>query len=398
MIPSGFKNEIRAELTRILDFWMTNMVDKDFGGYHGEMDGQHRIVPKRSKGAVLNARILWSFSAACRFTKETVYRQHAARAYDYFIHHFIDRVSGGVYWSLDHTGASLDRRKQVYAIAFAIYALAEYYNVSGDRTAMEEAVALFQAVERYAGDKMYGGYLEAFSERWEKLDDVRLSTKDQNEVKSMNTNLHVLEAYTNLYRVWPDKTLLAALKALIRVYLEKIFDPSSGHQHLFFDEAWTVRSSKYSYGHDIEASWLLHEAAVITGDQSLLSAVIPVSLRMAEAAKEGLDCDYGLMNEVDLLNHSLDSDKHWWQQAEAMVGFMNAFQITHDRHYLDMMVNIWGFIRDTMVDKEHGEWFWRVDRSGTVADREVKAGFWKCPYHNTRACIELLQRLEKENL
>jgi mannobiose 2-epimerase len=390
-----FLPEIRHELANILDFWMTRMVDHEQGGFYGEIDGRNRTHKKREKGSVLNARILWTFSAAYHFTSDKNYLSQADRAFHYFVDHFIDKEYGGVYWSLDYLGNALNRRKQLYAIAFAIYGLTEYHRSTGNPGALEWAIQLFNAVESWGKDEIHGGYIEAFSEKWETLDDVRLSEKDQNDRKSMNTHLHILEAYTNLYRAWPDPVLLRSLKTLVNIYQEKIIDSSSGHQNLFFDENWEVTSSRYSYGHDIEASWLLWETAEIMGDKQVMSQLLPVCLRLADVAMEGLDTDFGLMNEIDAVTNHSDSDKHWWPQAEAMVGFLNAYQLSGEKHYLDLMMRSWEFIKKYLIDTVHGEWYWRVNRNGQVMTHDVKAGFWKCPYHNTRACMEILRRLNQ---
>ena len=391
--PSGFINELREELGRIMDFWSTRMRDHSRGGFYGEMGGNNRLKKDAPRGLILNARILWTCSSVSIFTGNEKYRKTAMEAFEYFMQHFIDRKNGGVFWSVSPEGNPLNRRKQIYAVAFAIYALAEFHKLSRDQTALKSAIDLYRLIERYAFDKIHGGYLEAFSETWEYLEDVRLSEKETNDRKTMNTHLHILEAYTNLCRVWPDTGLLKQLKNLVMVFRDRIIDPVSFHQRLFFKEDWTVTSRKISYGHDIEASWLLHEAAVTAGNQELLASIVPVSTGMAEATLEGMDSGYGLMNEYDPAGGHLDSDRHWWVQAEAMVGFVNAFQLTGKKEFLDLASGIWGYVKKYILDKEQGEWFWRVTREGQTVYDEVKAGFWKCPYHNSRMCMEVIRRM-----
>jgi mannobiose 2-epimerase len=246
---------------------------------------------------------------------------------------------------------------------------------------------LFELIEQYSFDPVYNGYLEAFDRDWRLLEDLRLSEKDANEKKTMNTHLHVLEAYTNLYRCWPDDKLRKQLRNLIIVFRDKIIN-NDLHFRLFFDEQWNSKSNEISYGHDIEGSWLLYEAAEVLDDHDLLKEIKHLSVAMVDVAiRQGLDDDGGLMNEAH------DADKHWWPQAEALVGLVNAWQLTSRSEYLDLTSQVWSFIKTRMIDRKHGEWYWRVDRDGNVNFSEDKAGPWKCPYHNGRAMLELLRRL-----
>lgn len=378
--------ELAAELRdNILHYWTTRMVDEVRGGFFGRRDGHDKLEEDADKGVILNTRILWTFSHAARlFSAE--YRPFADRAYAYLERYFIDREHGGVYWMVDSEGNPVNTKKQIYAQAFAIYAFSEYYMLSNEAAAREQAIALFNLIERYSFDKAYNGYLEAFDESWLILDDLRLSEKDANEKKTMNTHLHILEAYTNLYRCWPDPELKKQIVNLVEVFLERII--KGKHFGLFFDEKWNVRGDVVSYGHDIEGSWLLYEAAEVVHNEKLLSRVRQVSLDMVDAVTgEGIDSNGAVMNE----NH--DPDIHWWPQAEALVGFFNAYQLTGRNEYLESMQRVWNFIKAKMIDRVNGEWYWRVDPSGNVCFDEDKAGPWKCPYHNSRALLELLKRL-----
>jgi len=319
----------------------------------------------------------------------------AQRAFDYLIEHFWDKENGGVVWSVDHLGHHLNARKQTYALAFAIYAMSEYYSATGDANALAKTKTIFELMEQHCVEREHGGYLEALDEKWQIIDDVRLSEKDANEKKSMNTHLHVLEAYTNLARVWPEARVRDALRALIQIFLEHIIAVQHGHFNLFFDERWQVRSAIVSYGHDIEGSWLLEEAAQVYGDADLLKEVRGCSMRLVEAALEGLDADGGLMNEKNLTSGHLDTDKHWWQQAEALVGLLQAFESTHHEKYFELYLNVWNFIKGRIVDFVNGEWYWKVNREGVPYPDDEKIGFWKCPYHNSRACLEMMARLPR---
>ena len=184
----------------ILHFWQTKMVDRENGGFYGRIDAQGVLHPKAEKGAILNARILWSFSAAYRVLGLPEYLEMATYAKDYFLEHFIDKEYGGVYWSVDYKGRPLNTRKQFYAIGFALYGLSEYARATGDREALDYAIALYECIEDHAFDKEYNGYIEAKTREWQPIADMRLSELDANFPKSQNTHLHIIEPYTNLYR------------------------------------------------------------------------------------------------------------------------------------------------------------------------------------------------------
>lgn len=375
----------------ILSFWIEKMVDNENGGFYGRMDGRNEIHPDAPKGIIMNTRILWAFSCAHRHFPKWEYKEMADRAFDFLRTHFLDQDKGGVYWTLDAKGQVRDSKKQVYAQAFMIYALAEYHLAFGrEHEALDLAKSIYRLTEKHSFDQANNGYLEAFDRDWYLLEDLRLSDKDANEAKTMNTHLHVLEAYTNLYRIWKDDGLAAQLRNLIRLFLER-FIGADGHLHLFFDEEWHLKSSIQSYGHDIEAGWLIYEAAEVLGESELLEKTEKVAIQLTDAALEGMDTDGALMNEggADGIE---DTDKHWWPQAEALVGLVNAFQISKDSRYLESARGTWVFIQQKMIDSS-GEWHWMVSRQGEVNLIEDKAGSWKGPYHNSRAMIELIQRL-----
>ena len=373
-------------LASILDFWMERTPDPE-GGFIGRMDADNKIVPGAPKGAVLNARILWTFSAAFRANNGEAYRQMADRAYHYFRDHFVDPVHGGVFWSVDAEGRPLDTKKQIYAIAFAIYGLSEYYAATGHPTALETAIRLYRDIEQRSFDERRGGYLEAFSRDWGRAGDMRLSAKDANEAKTMNTHLHILEAYTNLYRVWKDPYLERQLRALVQVFRRHIIDPVSYHLILFFDEDWNPRSKTISFGHDIEASWLLCEAAVVLGLD-----VNTEAMQIAVAAREGLAVDGSMYNEYD--DGHWNRERHWWVQAEAMVGFVNAWQISGEPAYFEDFERTWTYIDRFVIDHLGGEWRWGLKEDNTPMPGEDKVGMWKGPYHNGRALMELIRRLD----
>jgi len=392
-ILSQLKAEAVRELTEfILPYWINKMPDEKNGGFFGRVDGEDHVVEDASKGAILNARILWSFSAAYAELKDPEYLKMATRAKDYIMSHFLDEENGGIYWCLTAKGEPLDTKKQIYAQAFLIYALSQYYIITGDEACRIQAVELFRLIEKYSFDNSLNGYLEAYDKKWNLLEDLRLSDKDANEKKTMNTHLHVLEAYTNLYRIWPDEHLGKQLRNMILVFIEKIVDGMSGHLNLFFDETWKCKSTMVSYGHDIEASWLLYEAAIVLNDDDVLEKVAPVSVKMAKAAEAGLRSDGSMVYESDEVNGHHDFGRHWWVQSETVLGYLNAWELTGEQEYLDYALRSFSYTQNHLVDRKNGEWHWSIREDGTVNTIDDKAGFWKCPYHNTRMCLEIMKR------
>jgi mannobiose 2-epimerase len=341
---------------------------------------------------VLNARILWTFAAAHHHDQWAGHLVMARRAYDYFTAHFLDKEYGGMYWTVDYLGRPLDTKKQIYALAFGIYGLAEYYRASGEPAALAHAQQLFAAIEAHSYDAARGGYLEALGRDWQPLADLRLSAKDANAQKTMNTHLHVLEAYATLYRVWPDAHLRQQLRALLLDFADHLIDPQTHHLTLFFDESWRPQSTAISYGHDVEAAWLLLEAAEALGEPDLVARFRQVAVQLAAAAAEGLAPDGSLLYERHP-GAPPDADRHWWVQAEAVVGFYNAYQVSGDETFRTRSADAWHFIRQHLLDRAHGEWFWGVRPDYSVMPAEDKVGLWKCPYHNSRACFEMLRRL-----
>ena len=392
-----YKTELESELERILHYWITYAIDKDQGGFYGRIDNDNTVYPKAPKGSVLNSRILWTFSSAYNFTGNKQYLEVADRAFNYFIHHFIDKEYGGVFWTVDNTGHPLDTKKQIYALAFALYGISEYQKATGSQQAKEFALKLYDAIEQYSHDKTKLGYIEALTRNWQEIKDLRLSNKDANEKKSMNTHLHVLEAYANLYRIWPDKGLRENIQELIDLFLKHIINEETNHLVLFFDEDWQVRSNVISYGHDIEAAWLVLEAAETISNDFLINKVKNISVKMAGAAREGLDKDGGVWYEYDNAKQQLVKEKHWWVQAEAMVGFFNAWQLTGDETYFFDSFNNWQFVKKQILNKDNGEWFWGVKQDNCLMQSQDKVGIWKCPYHNSRACMEIVKRIKKMN-
>lgn len=390
-----FERELKEN---ILKFWIDNAVDNENGGFFGYISNDLIVDKCHHKASILNSRILWTFSTAYRVYKEEKYLSMADRAYNFIVDKFIDGEYSGVYWMLDYKGNVANSKKQVYAIAFTIYGLSEYYRATGKTESLNKAIELFRVMEKYAYDKENKGYIEAFTHDWSYLEDMSLSEKDMNAKKSMNTHLHVLEAYTNLLRIWDSIELKIKLKELIEITIEHILDKQNYCFKLFFDQTWNPLSKAVSFGHDIEGSWLLYEAAEVLGDEKLLDKVREVAVRMASGVYErGIDRIYGgIFNEADP-GFLTDECKDWWSQAEAVVGFFNAFQITKNENYLESSFEIMDFIDKCIVDKDKGEWLWGVSKDGKRGPKREKVGPWKCPYHNSRMCFEMISRLKALN-
>jgi mannobiose 2-epimerase len=387
------KTEVKEELvSNILPFWMTKMIDSKDGGFLGRIDGYGRIQNEADKGCVLNSRILWTFSSAYRILKNPEYLKIAERSKNYLLNHFFDKEYGGVFWLINHNGEMKDGKKQIYAQAFAIYGLSEFYRISNERNCLEKAIELFSLIETYSFDNNLDGYFEAFSREWGTIGDLRLSNKDANEKKTMNTHLHVLEAYTNLYRVWQDDSLKKQLRGLINVFTEKIVNSQTFNLNMFFDEEWNDKTDLVSYGHNIESSWLIYEAAVVLGDKNVIEKVKNICIKIAESSKEGLMADGSMIYEKFFRTGHIDTDRHWWVQAETVVGFLNAFTLSGKEEYLDISLKAWRFINENLVDPKNGEWYWSVDKNLQPNLRDDKAGFWKCPYHDSRMCLEIIER------
>ena len=409
----------------ILPFWLEKMQDNENGGFYGRIDGSGVLHPDAEKGAILNARILWTFSAAYRVLEKEELLEAATRAKDYLVDHFIDPEYGGVYWSVDYKGEPLDTKKQFYAIAFAIYGLTEYARATGDREALEYALDLYDCIEEHAFDSEQNGYIEACTREWGKIGDMRLSELDANYPKSQNTHLHIMEAYANLLRCLkemraqeqcdyvpaigsvlpvgisvPPETMVSvegALRNIISIFIDKILNPETNHLDLFFDMDWTRGAGHLeSYGHDIECSWLLHEAALVLGDENLLEKVENVVQKVAKASEKGLREDGSMIHEANLDTGHVDDDLHWWVQAENVVGWFNIWQHFGDEEAFKKSEKCWQFIKDKLVDWDNGEWYWSRHPDGSLNTIDDKAGFCKCPYHNSRMCLEIIERTAEE--
>ena len=381
--------EVRSCLEQnILPYWLTLADPK--GGFQGEVLSDGTVLPDAPRGAILNARILWAFSAAYQTLHKSEYLVAAMHAKEWFITHFCDHKHGGVYWSVAPDGKRLDDKAQLYAQGFAIYGLSEFYKVTHDDQALKAAVNIFRIVEKYFHDDENGGYIEALSRDFSPLADMSLSAHDINADKTMNSHLHLLEAYANLYKVWPVPELRERIVELLEIIGTNVMGPD-GHLRLYFRRDWSVIPGAVSYGHDIETSWLMLECAQAIGDIDVVTRVRPWARELGIAGNEGVLPD-GSMRYEKHLDGTFDDERQWWVEAEAVVGNFWLWKYHGDDAAADRAFALWAWIRDQLL-RPDGEWYWAILPSGQPDLSHPKAGFWKCPYHNTRMCLEILKLL-----
>ncbi|MFO1449316.1 MAG: AGE family epimerase/isomerase [Opitutaceae bacterium] len=382
-------------LSNILPFWLKHAIDTKRGCFHGSVSSDLVPDPNAVRGALLTSRILWTFSAAYRRYRTIEYLRMADFAYVDLISHFHDARHGGFFWSLRPDGTVLQDRKQVYGQAFALYGLSEYHAASGRPEPLELAIEVHRLLEKHALDPTHGGYLEALGREWQAIPDMRLSGGDMNVPKSQNTLLHVMEAYACLLRVWPNPDLERSQISLLKVMLDHVLQGDSGHLGLFFSADWQPKSDQVSYGHDIEAAWLLTQAGDGVDDAPLRERIRKAAVRIADVTlAEGVDSDGGVMNQGGPQGLT-NTGKDWWPQAEAVIGFLNAYEIGRQPKHLDAALRSWEFIDSHLIDRTRGEWIRSVDRDGRPSGDPAKISFWKCPYHNGRMVLESVARLRR---
>ncbi len=385
------RKQWREQLTSILNWWSSVAVDYKNGGYYGAVSNENKVNELAPKGTVMLARICWAFSEACRFHPRNDWANHARRAFEYITNHCWDHEWGGTYWSVTATGAMHDGRKQFYGQAFVLYAFAAYYRITQDGVALHLAKDLFEFIEDNSFDKQYGGYIEAVSRQKLPLDDQRLSDKDENAAKSCNTHLHILEAYVLLYKVSPDKKLKERIHYLLNVFHRKFITTENTLQ-LFFTLDWQPVGDLRSFGHEIEAAWLLYDAATCIEDAELKTCFEKHAIGLVHSALQAMDEDGALWYEYNPSSQTWIYEKHSWPQAEAMLAFVVLAQLTGEAEWMERAIKSWKFIQQYLVDAQHGEWYWGINREYEKMDKD-KAGFWKCPYHSTRSLLEVLYRL-----
>ena len=391
----------------ILPYWMKYGVEKNGHGFYGAVDLNGTPVLTANKTSVLNARILWTFSAAAILEGNEEYAAIADKAWRVVTEDFEDKEFGGYYMELSPDNRVANDIKHTYAQAFVIYSLCKYYEFRPLDSVMEKIQRFFTLLEEKAKDTENAGYRESFTRGWMIYNENRMA--DNNEPKSMNTHLHILEAWAALYKVWKDPKVEMRLTEMMNLFLDKIIR-KTGHFGIFFDETfYETESSKgiCSFGHDIEGSWLLWEAAEILGNKDIINRMRPLAIRMVDNIERvAVDKDGGLFLESTRFGSHVKTNKHWWQQAETLVGFMNAFELTRDIKYWNTVKLSWNFIDTFLIDHERGEWFTKLNRLGVpflvependpspYSRNDWKIDPWKCPYHNGRAMMEMIRRID----
>lgn len=384
--------EIKREAyDHILPFWY-KMIDLKHGGFYGEVDADLVVNKKGHKGGIATARLLWSFARAYRYQATKEIRRAMDHAYAYLIDVILDREHGGLFWMVDYKGEVIDDRKHVYAQAFGIYALSEYVLATGDQEALNNAIGLYHLIESKGFDFTNRGYLEEFTRDWCLKDNEMLSENGVTAYFTMNTYLHILEAYTNLYRVFPSSLLRDSLYRLIRTFKKKIFDEAQGMMKVFFDEKWQSLIDLNSFGHDIEATWLIDEALKVLEIEDHKIQLINEKIA-SNILHRSIQTDGSIINERE--GNIMDFSRVWWGQAEAMVGFMNLYQSTKEDRFKVSAESMWSYIKTRLIDmRPGGEWHYGIESDGAVSRKDVVEP-WKTPYHNLRACIEMLERIER---
>lgn len=391
----GLRDELYSELHAIKDWWATQALDTHNGGFAGEVSNEGVARHDAKKGAVLNARILWFFSEAGLCLDDPLAKTMAHRAYNALSSHFTDKEHGGLFWSINADGSVLESKKQTYAQAFGIYAYCAYYKLTGNVEALSAATTLFDIIESRCVDRSNNGYHEALSQNWLPLEDVRLSEFDSNYPFSMNTHLHVLEAYTELQKTAPSKRVREALINLIHIHNDYIMREDGSHCRLFFDGDWNDYSKEISHGHDIEASWLIQEACLAVDDRPLTKLVRPKILSLADKCFDTGYADRLYVYNETHIDGPIDKTSIWWVQAEALVGFLNSYHMTGNKEHLQAALTLWEFVKSHHIDSKYGEWRWSALVDGAAKIRPYKCGMWKAPYHNGRAMIAGIRLLDK---
>jgi len=381
--------EIKQHLIRdIIPFW-ERLEDKEFGGFYGYMGYDLEVHKKSVKGCILNSRILWFFSNAYLLLHKDSLLFYARHAYSFLRDHCLDKENGGLYWSVTFDGYPEEKIKHTYNQAFAIYALSSYYDASGEEEALDLAKSLFELIETKCADEY--GYQEAFDETFHIIDNEKLSENGIVAEKTMNTLLHVFEAYTELFRVSKDLSVAERMGFILDTFADHVYNRETGHQDVFFDREWNSLIDLYSYGHDIEAAWLIDRGCEVLGDDNYKNKLGVITKEITANIYNRAYVDSSLINES--LNGINDTTRVWWVQAEAVVGFLNGYEKNHKEHqYLQAANSVWNYIKTYLIDRRTGsEWYWALDQDRIPLKRPIVEP-WKCPYHNGRMCFEVMRR------
>ena len=413
MATAEFLSNLRERavkgLTETLDFFIEYAKDPD-GGFYGAVGRDLIPVKPAIRSVVLNARLVWAFASAYRVLGEHKYLDAALHAFRYLKECFIDPEYGGAYWRVNADGTPIDERKVIYGQAFIIYSGAELYRacaLCGDPEIMklgcearQMAIDVFGLCEEYALDKPNGGYFETFDRKWNRMTDSFNIPDPSIASKALNTHLHVIEAYTNLMRVWDDLGLRMKVGSLIDIMSYKLLDRETFHYKPYMTDDWQTAKKQVSFGHDIEAAWLLVEAAREFGDKTVIEDSKPTAVRIAASCREeGVDPGTGGMwSEYEAVTDEYDKKMIWWVQAEAVVGFFNAYELTGEQEYLDYTLGVWDYIDRSVIDREGGvfrEWLTDASQPADNSVNRYTVNEWKTPYHNGRMYMELIERIDK---
>ncbi len=390
------RDRCTTDLREILDFFADRSTDPA-GGFYGKVGRDLVPVYDAPRALVYVGRMLWTYAAAYRILHDEKYLKVAYHALDYIEKCFIDKEHGGAYWEVNPDGTVHDDHKYVYGQCFLIYGGAELMRACGEERGLKLAKDIYHLLEKYAEDKPNGGYFETYDRAWNRVD-VSFNIPDPAlGSKALNTHLHLIESYTNLMRVWDDKDLHTKVGKLIDIMTDKLLDKEFFHYKPYMTDEWGTTKSLFSFGHDIEASWLLIEAVHAFGDESLLEKCKPIALHIADSCADGLDPETGGMYAEYEEGHIL-KDMNWWVQSEAVVGFYNAYELTDDEKYLQLMERVWAYIDNVVVDREDGiyrDWFSMADKPKDHERNLYPINGWKTPYHNGRMYMELIERAEK---
>lgn len=385
------KEEVKNELEgHIIPFWNA-LCDYERGGFYGYVSGEDLRTDKNApKGVILHSRILWFYSACSSVLGREDCLEKARHCFDFLKKYCVDNEKGGVYWMVNAEGTVNDSMKHTYCQAFFIYAMASYYDASGDKEALDLALSVFNTIETKCVDSV--AYLEAQSRDFELIENDALSENGLMADKTMNTVLHLIEAYTELYRVSGNKEVLERLKFQLNLTLDKIYDKDGSKLLVFFDKDMNVIGDIHSYGHDIEATWLLDRACDIINDKELTEKISSMNEKIVKNIAKIAFENGALNNERD--GDKINKNRIWWVQAESVVGFLNGFQRYGENGYLEIALTVWDFIKNNIVDKrEGGEWYNLTDEKGVPDLSRSEADPWKCPYHNGRMCMEIIKRI-----
>lgn len=388
--------EVKAHLLNdIIPFWK-NLRDDEFGGYYGYMDYDLKVDKKAVKGCILNSRITWFFANAYTLLKDESLLEEAKHGFAFMKEHCMDKENGGIFWSMKYDGTPEDTTKHTYNQAFSIYALSSYYEATHDEEALAMAKELFHIIETKCTDEI--GYKEAFDKEFHEVENDKLSENGVIAEKTMNTLLHVFEAYTELYRVAKLPEVKERLEWIMDTFADKVYNPKLHRQEVFFDRNMNTILDLHSYGHDIETAWLMDRGVEVLGEKKYEEKMTPITKDLtAEIYKVAFD-GHSLANECG--KGVVNVHRIWWVQAETVIGFLNGWQKDPSRtEYLDAAKSEWQFIKDHVMDKRQGsEWFWEVDQSGKPYEGRPIVEPWKCPYHNGRMCFEVIRRLEGKEI